>query len=138
MKKVLTLLFIFILFGLASCDSFNLSSCASCDIDFGGESYQTVVTTNYCQMEYTKLNEEKTIAFKVEEANEAKVTLTHSAGKIDIEISVKGEESIYKGNSQDNAEFKLTFPKAGIYVIKVKGHNASGSVSVELESNTND
>lgn len=81
------------------------------------------------RMEYEILNKEETADLKLSEGEQLKVSILQTAGKVDVTVGQSGEEAIYKGAGQENAEFILTIPKTGNYHISVTGHQAKGTVS---------
>ena len=81
------------------------------------------------RMEYIILNKEESAELNLSEGDLIQVSISHTAGNVDITVGRDGEEPIYKGMGQENAEFILTIPEAGTYRIKVTGHRAKGTVS---------
>ena len=81
------------------------------------------------RMEYTILDREESANLTLSENDQLLVNITHTAGNVDVTVGQDGEEPIYKGTGQENAEFILMIEKAGSYQITVTGHKARGSVS---------
>ena len=81
------------------------------------------------RMEYTVLNRTDTADMELSEGEELRVTISHTAGNVDVTVGQPGKEPIYRGAGQTNAEFILTIPETGSYQISVTGHRANGKVS---------
>lgn len=81
------------------------------------------------RMEYTVLDREESAELMLYEGEEIEVSISHTAGNVDLCVEQDGEEPVYKGTEQKNAEFILTIPKSGLYRISVTGHQANGKVS---------
>ena len=81
------------------------------------------------RMEYSILNKEESAEMKLTEGDQIQVHISHTAGNIDVIVGQNGEEPIYKGTGQENADFILTIPKTGSYFFSVKGHRAKGEIS---------
>ena len=79
-------------------------------------------------MEYAILDREETADLSMEEGEQLEVRIQHTAGDVDVKVGKVGEEPIYTGDGQTNAEFVLVVPKSGTYRISVTGHRAKGSV----------
>ncbi|MBE6726463.1 MAG: hypothetical protein E7576_14930 [Ruminococcaceae bacterium] len=79
-------------------------------------------------MEYAILDREETADLPLKEGEELQVRIQHTVGDVDVTVGKVGEEPIYKGSGQTNAEFSLTIPKSGTYRISVTGHQAKGSI----------
>ena len=79
-------------------------------------------------MEYSILDREETADLTMAEGEELEVRIHHTAGDVDVTVGRVGEEPVYQGSGQTNAEFAVTIPKAGTYRISVTGHRAKGSV----------
>jgi len=79
-------------------------------------------------MEYSVLDREETADLTMAEGEELEVRIHHTAGDVDVTVGRVGEEPVYQGSGQTNAEFAVTIPKAGTYRISVTGHRAKGSV----------
>ena len=58
-----------------------------------------------------------------------RVALSHTEGTVDVTVGMEGQEPIYRGNGQQNADFVLEIPETGNYRISVSGHQAKGKVS---------
>ena len=84
---------------------------------------------NLFRMEYSILDKEESAELKLTKDDQMQVHISHTAGNVDVIVSQKGEEPIYKGTEQENADFILTIPKTGSYQISVTGHRAKGEVS---------
>ncbi len=81
------------------------------------------------RMEYSILDKEESAELKLTEGDQLQVRISHTAGNVDVIVGQNGEETIYKGTEQENADFILTIPKTGCYHISVTGHRAKGEVS---------
>ena len=81
------------------------------------------------RMEYSILNKEESAELKLTEGDQIQVHISHIAGNVDVIVGRNGEAPIYKGTGQENADFILTIPKAGCYLISVTGHRAKGAIS---------
>jgi hypothetical protein len=81
------------------------------------------------RMEYSILDREESAELKLREGDQIKVHISHTAGNADVIVGQEGEEPIYKGTAQENADFILTVPKTGCYYISVTGHRAKGEIS---------
>ena len=80
-------------------------------------------------MEYSILDKEESAEMKLTEGDQIQVHISHITGNVDVIVGENGEEPIYKGTEQENADFILTVPKTGCYHISVTGHRAKGEVS---------
>ena len=80
------------------------------------------------RMEYSILDKEESAELKLTEGDQIQVHISHVAGNVDVTVGQDGEEPVYKGSSQENADFILTIPKTGCYHISVTGHRAKGEV----------
>ena len=80
-------------------------------------------------MEYSILDREESAEMKLTEGDRIQVHISHTSGNVDVIIVENGEELIYKGTEQENADFILTIPKTGCYHISVTGHRAKGEIS---------
>ncbi len=81
------------------------------------------------RMEYSILDKEESAELKLTEGDQIQVRISHTAGNVDVIVGENGEEPIYKGTGQENADFILTIPKTGCYHISVTGHRAKGEIS---------
>ena len=81
------------------------------------------------RMEYSILDKEESVELKLTEGDQIQVHISHTAGDVDVIVGENGEEPIYKGMQQENADFILTIPKTGCYHISVTGHRAEGAIS---------
>ena len=81
------------------------------------------------RMEYSLLDKEESAEMKLTEGDQIQVHISHITGNVDVIVGENGEEPIYKGTEQENADFILTVPKIGCYHISVTGHRAKGEVS---------
>ena len=75
------------------------------------------------------LDEEESAELKLAEGDQIQVHISHTAGNVDVIVGQNGEEPIYKGTVQENADFILTVPETGCYHISVTGHRAKGEIS---------
>ena len=80
-------------------------------------------------MEYSILDKEESAEMKLTEGDQIQVHISHTIGYVDVIVGQNGEEPIYKGTEQENADFILTVPKTGCYHVSVTGHRAKGEVS---------
>ena len=80
-------------------------------------------------MEYTILNKEETADLQLTEGERLQLVFAHTAGNVDVVVSRRDKEPIYRGTMQENADFILTVPETGTYRISVTGHQAKGKVS---------
>ena len=81
------------------------------------------------QMEYSVLNREETAELVLQAGEQLQVSLSHTEGTVDVTVGTDGNEPIYRGNGQQNAEFILEITETGNYHISVLGHQAKGNVS---------
>jgi hypothetical protein len=81
------------------------------------------------RMEYSILDREESAELKLTEGDLIQVHISHTAGNVDVTVGRNGEEPIYKGTGQENADFVLTIPQTGAYQISVRGHRAKGKIS---------
>ncbi len=81
------------------------------------------------RMEYSILDKEESAELKLTEGDQLEVSISHTAGNVDVTVGQNGEEPIYKGTGQENADFILIIPKTGGYLISVTGHRAKGEIS---------
>ena len=81
------------------------------------------------RMEYSNLDKVESAELKLTKDDQMQVHISHTAGNVDVFVGQKGEEPIYKGTAQENADFILTIPKTGSYQISVTGHRAKGEIS---------
>ena len=80
-------------------------------------------------MEYTVLDKEESAQLMLSEGDQIQVSISHTGGNVDLRVEQDGEEPLYTGTGQENAEFILIVPKTGLYQISVTGHHANGKVS---------
>ena len=83
-------------------------------------------------MEYAILDRIETADFSLNEGDQLQVSMLHSAGDVDLTVGKVGEEPIYTGTAQTDADFDVTIPKAGTYRISVTGHRAKGRIFITL------
>ena len=81
------------------------------------------------RLEYSILDKEESAEMKLTEGDQIQVHISQIAGNVDVIVGRNGEEPIYKGTEQENADFILTVPKTGCYYISVTGHRAKGEIS---------
>ena len=81
------------------------------------------------RMEYSILNREESADLNLTEGDHLQVSLSHTEGTVDMTVSMEGQEPIYRGNGQQNAEFVLEIAETGSYHFFVSGHQAKGSIS---------
>ncbi len=89
-------------------------------------------TPNMMSMSYERFNGYKATSIKVKEANpiDVNVDIVSNKGKLDISITDKDGESVYKGKDVPTSSFVVTLDKAGDYKLKVQGHKHSGSYKI--------
>ena len=104
---------------------FVLTGCGTSSV-FDGS---WVSDTSGFRMEYSILNREESADLNLVEGDRLQVTLSHSEGSVDVIVRLEGQEPIYRGNGQQNAEFVLEIAETGNYHISVSGHQAKGNVS---------
>ena len=88
-----------------------------------------VANASEFQMEYSVLNREETAELVLQAGEQLRVTLSHTEGTVDVTVGMEGQEPVYRGRGQQNAEFVLEIAKTGNYHISVSGHQAKGNVS---------
>ena len=81
------------------------------------------------QMEYSALNREEAAELVLQAGEQLRVTLSHTEGTVDVTVGMEGQEPIYRGRGQQNADFILEIAESGNYHISVSGHQAKGSIS---------
>ena len=81
------------------------------------------------RMEYSILNREKSADLNLTEGDRLRISLSHTEGNVDMTVSMEGQEPIYRGNGQQNAEFILEIAETGSYHISVSGHKAKGNIT---------
>ena len=81
------------------------------------------------RMEYSILNREESADLNLTEGDRLKVSLSHTAGYVDVTVGMEGKGPIYRGNRQQNADFVLDIAETGNYHISVSGHQAKGDFS---------
>ena len=81
------------------------------------------------RMEYIVLDKEESAELELSEGDQIQVRISHTAGNVDVTVGQNGEEPIYRGSGQENADFILTISKTGSYQISVTGRRAKGEVS---------
>ena len=81
------------------------------------------------RMEYSILNREESADLNLTEGDRLRISLSHTEGSVDVIVRLEGQEPIYRGNGQQNAEFVLEIAETGNYHIFVSGHQAKGNVS---------
>jgi hypothetical protein len=80
-------------------------------------------------MEYSILNREESADLNLTEGDHLRISLSHSEGSVDVAVRLEGQEPVYRGNGQQNADFILEITEAGNYHISVSGHQAKGNIS---------
>ena len=88
-----------------------------------------ILSETVFRMEYSILDREESAEMKLTEGDRIQVHISHTSGNVDVIVGENGEELIYKGTEQENADFILTVPKTGCYHISVTGHRAKGEIS---------
>ena len=81
------------------------------------------------RMEYSMLNQEESADLNLTEGDRLQVFLSHAEGTVDVTVGMEGQEPIYRGNGQQNADFVLEIAETGSYHISVSGHQAKGNIS---------
>ena len=81
------------------------------------------------RMEYSILNREESAGLNLTEGDRLQVSLSHTEGTVDVTVGMEGQEPIYRGNGQQNAEFVLEILEKGNYHISVSGHQAKGNIA---------
>ena len=75
------------------------------------------------------LNQEESADLNLTEGDRLQVFLSHAEGTVDVTVGMEGQEPIYRGNGQQNADFVLEIAETGSYHISVSGHQAKGNIS---------
>ena len=75
------------------------------------------------------MNREETADLNLTEGDRLRVSLSHTEGSVDVTVRLEGQETIYRGNGQQNADFVLEIAETGNYHISVWGYQAKGNVS---------
>jgi hypothetical protein len=88
-----------------------------------------VANASEFQMEYSALNREEAAELVLQAGEQLRVTLSHTEGTVDVTVGMEGQEPVYRGRGQQNAEFVLEIAKTGNYHISVSGHQAKGNIS---------
>ncbi len=83
-------------------------------------------------MEYAILDRTETADFSLKEGDQLQVSMLHTAGDVDLTVGKAGDEEIYTGSAQTDADFDLIIPKAGTYRVSVTGHRAKGRIFITL------
>ncbi len=107
---------------------FLLTGCGTGSVFVGSR----VSNASEFQMEYSVLNREETAELVLQAGEQLRVTLSHTEGTVDVTVGMDGNEPIYRGNGQQNADFVLEIAETGNYHISVSGHRAKGNVSFTL------
>ena len=81
------------------------------------------------RMEYSMLNQEESADLELIKGDRLQVSLSHTEGSVDVTVGMEGQEPVYRGRGQQNAEFVLEIAKTGNYHISVSGHQAKGNIS---------
>ena len=93
----------------------------------GGASIRIASSSEYTEASLAPNERIKNEVLK--EGDRLKVSLSHTEGFVDVTVGMEGQEPIYRGNGQQNAEFVLEIAETGNYHISVSGHQAKGNVS---------
>ena len=104
---------------------FLLAGCGTGSVFDGSR----VSDTSGFRMEYSMLNREESADLTLREGDCLRVSLSHTDGSVNVTVGMEGQEPIYRGNGQQNAEFVLEIAESGNYHISVSGHQAKGNVS---------
>ena len=88
-----------------------------------------VANASEFQMEYSALNREEAAELVLQAGEQLRVTLSHTEGTVDVTVGMEGQEPIYRGRGQQNAEFVLEILEKGNYHISVSGHQAKGNIA---------
>ena len=83
-------------------------------------------------MEYAILDRTETADFSLKEGDVLQVSMRHTVGDVDLTVGKVGEEPVYTGSEQTDADFDVIIPKAGTYRVSVTGHKAKGSIFITL------
>ena len=113
---------------------FLLTGCGTSSVFDGSR----VSNASVFQMEYSVLNREETAELVLQAGEQLRVTLSHTEGTVDVTVGMDGNEPIYRGRGQQNAEFVLEIAVTGNYHISVSGHQAKGNVSFTRISGDNE
>ena len=113
---------------------FLLIGCGTSSVFYGSR----VSNASEFQMEYSVLNREETAELVLQAGEQLRVTLSHTEGTVDVTVGMEGQEPVYRGRGQQNAEFVLEIAKTGNYHISVSGHQAKGNVSFTRISGDNE
>ena len=81
------------------------------------------------RMEYGILNQEESADLNLTEGDRMKVSLSHTEGFVDVTVGMEGQEPIYRGKGQQNADFSLEIAETGNDHISVTGHQAKGNIT---------
>ena len=81
------------------------------------------------RMEYSILNRGESADLNLTEGDRLQVNLSHTEGSVDVIVRLEGQEPVYRGNGQQNADFVLDILETGNYHISVSGHQAKGSIA---------
>ena len=104
---------------------FVLTGCGAGSVFDGSR----VANASEFQMEYSALNREEAAELVLQAGEQLRVTLSHTEGTVNVTVGMEGQEPIYRGRGQQNAEFVLEIAETGNYHISVTGHQAKGSIS---------
>ena len=104
---------------------FLLTGCGTGSVFVGSR----ISNASEFQMEYSVLNREETAELVLQAGEQLQVSLSHTEGTVDVTVGTDGNEPIYRGDGQQNAEFILEITETGNYHISVLGHQAKGNVS---------
>lgn len=81
------------------------------------------------RMDYSILDQEESADLNLTQGDRLQVSMSHIEGNVDVTVGIEGQEPIYRGNGQQNADFVLEIAEAGSYHISISGHQAKGNVS---------
>ena len=98
--------------------------------DFAGS--RTANETQFL-LEYSILNKAQTHEMDLKQGTMVRVEIESQSGRIDVVVTDKNGEEIYKGNGASSGSFSLEIPQTDTYRFSVAGSNAKGSVSFTVE-----
>lgn len=118
------------LFVLAALLAASVFLFAACEADFVGNK---IKTGNRYVLSFSVLNTTEKETLNLKKGQTLKVSLSLEAGTVSLKIGRKDKTAIYNGNDlSENAQFGLTVPDNGRYLIYVGGKGAKGKVTFEV------
>ena len=91
-------------------------------------------------MRFDVLNADEEEIVPLREGDILKTSWQIDRGSIDLSIAMEGEAAVYQADGRgkgDSASFELTIPRAGNYIIRIKGKNAKGWIEFVQEPANN-